>query len=174
MLGTVLITVQTSTRFRASRNSYFCGVAGVADAASVAGITDVDLTSFAFIEQQEPADVMLTFFAFAVFDVEHDAPSSSVHSFASFLAVVEHEAPSSDAFLAVDFDVVEQHEPEADFFAVDPVPQFPPAVATVNETIEANAIAARMRVFMCISLKELVLCSVIPTATPWDDRKNRP
>lgn len=145
----VVITTQTSTRFRASRNPYFCGAAGVADAASVAGITDVDFTSLAFMEQQDPADVMLAFFAFAAFDVEHDAPSSSsVHSFASFLAVV----------VDADFDVVEQHEPEADFFAVDPVPQFPPAVATVNETIDANAMAARMRVFMCISLKELVLC----------------
>jgi hypothetical protein len=31
-----------------------------------------------------------------------------------------------------------------------------------------------MRVFMCISLKELVLCSLRPMATPRDDRKNRP
>jgi len=154
----VVITTQTSTRFEVSRNPYFCGSAGVADAASVAGTTDVDFTSFAFIEQQEPADVMLAFFAFAVFDVEQEALSASVHSFASFFAVVEHEAPSSDAFLAVDFEVVEQHEPDADFFAVEPVPQFPPAVATVNDTIEANANAARMRAFMCISLKELVLC----------------
>lgn len=158
MLSTVVITVQTSTRFRASRNPYFCGAAGVADAASVAGITDVDFTSFAFMEQHEPADVMLAFFAFAAFDVEHDAPSSSVHSFASFLAVVEHEAPSSDAFFAVDFDVVEQHEPDADFFAVEPVPQFPPAAATDNDSTEAHARATRMRAFMCISLKELVLC----------------
>ena len=118
----------------------------------------------AFIEQQEPADVMLAFFPVAFFDVEHDAPSCSVHSFASFLAVD----------VDVDVDVFEQHDPEADFFAVDPVPQFPPAVATVNETIEANAITARMRVFMCISLKELVLCSFLPTATPIDDRENRP
>lgn len=140
----VVITTQTSTRFRASRNPYFCGAAGVADAASVAGTTDVDFTSFAFMEQQEPADVMLAFFAFAAFDVEHEAPSSSVHSFASFFAVV--------------FDVVEQHEPDVDFFAVEPVPQFPPAVATDNDTIEANASVARMRAFMCISLKELVLC----------------
>jgi hypothetical protein len=81
-----------------------------------------------------------------------------VHSFASFFAVVEQDAPSSDAFLAVDFDVVEQHEPDVDFFAVEPVPQFPPAVATDNDTIEANASVARMRAFMCISLKELVLC----------------
>ena len=154
----VVITTQTSTRFRASRNPYFCGAAGVADAASVAGTTDVDFTSFAFMEQQEPADVMLAFFALAAFDVEHEAPSSSVHSFASFFAVVEQDAPSSDAFLAVDFDVVEQHEPDVDFFAVEPVPQFPPAVATDNDTIEANASVARMRAFMCISLKELVLC----------------
>ncbi len=101
---------------------------------------------------------MLAFFILPVFVVEHDAPSSTLHSFASFFAVVEHEAPSSDDFFAVDFDVVEQHEPEADFFAAVPVPLFPPAVATVNVTIEANAIAANIRTFMCISLKELVLC----------------
>lgn len=101
---------------------------------------------------------MLAFFILPAFDVEHDAPSSTLHSFASFFAIVEHEAPSSDVFFAADFDVVEQHEPEADFFAAEPVPLFPPAVATVNETMDANANAARMRVFMCISLKDLVLC----------------
>lgn len=147
-----------STRFQVDENPYFCGVAGTTAAASVAGISDVVFTSFAFIEQHEPADVMLAFFVFAVFDVEHDAPSSTEHSFASFLAVVAHEAPSSDTFFTAVLGAVEQHEPEVDFFAVDPVPLFPAAVATVIDTIEANAIAARMRTFMCISLKELVLC----------------
>ena len=94
---------------------------------------------------------MLAFFVFAVFDVEQDASSSTEHSFESFFAVVEHEAPSSDTFLAAVLGAVVQHEPDVDFF-VDPVPPFPTAVATVNDKIEANAMAARMRTFMCISL----------------------
>lgn len=153
---------------------YFCGSAGVTVAASVAGISVTVFTSFAFIEQQDPADAVLTFLAFAPFAVEHVAPSSTVHSLESFFAVVEHEAPSVDAFFAVDLAVVAQHDPDADFFAAEPVPQFPPAIATVIESTDATARVARMRTFMCISLKNLVLCRWIAADVPRRDRKNMP